>query len=83
MDDDYQSENRAVCADEWANVFSQLPRVDAIFVPGGDPGDTDPRVLLPFLEKQTANLRRFHPKRRCGFRRRASTRNGSTPSRII
>ena len=47
---------------EWADVIKQLPRVDAILVPGGDPGHTDPRVLLPFLEKQTASLRRFHPK---------------------
>ena len=46
---------------EWANVFRKLPRVDAVFVPGGDPGHTDPRVLLPFLEKQTANLHRYHP----------------------
>ncbi|HUE17726.1 MAG TPA: hypothetical protein VMR25_26460 [Planctomycetaceae bacterium] len=46
---------------EWANVFRQLPRVDAVFVPGGDPGHTDPAVLLPFLEQQTANLHRYHP----------------------
>ena len=46
---------------EWANVFRQLPRIDAVFVPGGDPGHTDPRVLLPFLEQQTANLHRYHP----------------------
>lgn len=63
MDADYTKPatvNRAL--EEWANVFRQLPRVDAVFVPGGDPGHTDPAVLLPFLEKQTANLRRYHPK---------------------
>ncbi|HMJ65222.1 MAG TPA: hypothetical protein VK615_07705, partial [Candidatus Binatia bacterium] len=37
------------------------PRVDAVFVPGGDPGHTQPKVLFNLLEKQTANLRRFHP----------------------
>ena len=47
---------------EWGEVFRALPRIDAVLVPGGDPGDTRPRVLLPFLEKQTANLRRYHPK---------------------
>ena len=47
---------------EWADVLSKLPRVDAIFVPGGDPGHTEPRHLMALLEKQTANLRRFHPK---------------------
>ncbi len=47
---------------EWEVVFSRLPRIDAIFVPGGDPGHTHPKYMLPFLEKQAANLRRFHPK---------------------
>ncbi len=47
---------------EWAEVFKRLPRVDAVFVPGGDPGDTPPAQLLALLEKQTANLHKFHPK---------------------
>jgi hypothetical protein len=47
---------------EWAEVFRQLPRIDALFVPGGDPGHTHPRHLMPLLEKQTASLRKFHPK---------------------
>jgi hypothetical protein len=47
---------------EWGEVFAKLPRVDAVFVPGGDPGHTQPKVLLSLLEKQAANLRRFHPK---------------------
>jgi hypothetical protein len=46
---------------EWGEIFRALPRLDAVFVPGGDPGHTRPRVFLPFLEKQAANLRRFHP----------------------
>jgi hypothetical protein len=46
---------------EWAAVFEKLPRIDAVFVPGGDPGHTRPRFLLALLEKQAANLRRFHP----------------------
>ena len=46
----------------WAAVIDSLPRVDAIFVPGGDPGNTPPAVLLALLEKQAANLRRTHPK---------------------
>jgi hypothetical protein len=47
---------------EWGEVFRKLPRVDSVFVPGGDPGHTQPKVLFDLLEKQTANLRRFHPK---------------------
>jgi hypothetical protein len=46
---------------EWAEVFRRMPRIDAVLAPGGDPGHTEPRLLMPLLEKQTANLRRFHP----------------------
>ncbi len=46
---------------EWAEVFEKLPRIDAVFVPGGDPGHTKPAVLMNLLEKQAASLRRFHP----------------------
>ncbi len=47
---------------EWGEVFGRLPRVDAVFVPGGDPGHTRPADLLVLLERQTENLRRYHPK---------------------
>jgi hypothetical protein len=47
---------------EWAEVFRALPRLDAVFVPGGDPGHTRPKVFLALLEKQAGNVRRFHPK---------------------
>ncbi len=47
---------------EWGEVFRQLPRVDAVFVPGGDPGHTQPKYLFNLLEKQTANLHRYHPR---------------------
>jgi hypothetical protein len=46
---------------EWAEVFRRLPRLDAVFVPGGDPGHTAPRHLMTLLARQTENLRRFHP----------------------
>jgi hypothetical protein len=47
---------------EWGAVFAKLSRVDAVFVPGGDPGRTQPKVLMALLEKQTQNLHRYHPK---------------------
>ncbi len=63
MDEDYSKpETVAFALKEWAEVFSALPRIDAILVPGGDPGHTPPRLMFPLLEKQTASLRRFHPK---------------------
>lgn len=47
---------------EWGEVFRQLPRIDHVFVPGGDPGHTPPKHLMALLEKQAANLRRYHPR---------------------
>jgi hypothetical protein len=62
MDKDYSDPKTVEFAiKEWGEVFRQLPRVDAVFVPGGDPGHTQPKHLMALLEKQTANLRRYHP----------------------
>lgn len=63
LDADYSKPETVEAAlKEWAEVFKKLPRIDAVFVPGGDPGHTPPKVLMPFLEKQAANLRKYHPK---------------------
>ncbi len=63
MDKDYsQPETVDFALKEWAAVFEKLPRIDAVFVPGGDPGHTQPKYLMALLEKQTANLHRLHPK---------------------
>ncbi|MBX9789183.1 MAG: hypothetical protein K2Y37_09740 [Pirellulales bacterium] len=48
--------------EEWGCVFDALPRIDAVLVPGGDPGHTPPKLLMPLLEKQTARLRQKHPR---------------------
>ncbi len=45
----------------WGNVFDKLPQVDELFVPGGDPGHTDPVVLFPFLARVAEVLHRSHP----------------------
>lgn len=63
LDEDYSKpETVAFALKEWGEVFRQLPRIDAILVPAGDPGHTPAKVLMPFVEKQTANLRKYHPK---------------------
>jgi len=46
---------------EWSQIFQKLPRIDAVFVPGGDPGHTRPKYLLNLLQKQTESLHRWHP----------------------
>ena len=63
MDKDYS--NPAIvdfALKEWAEVYRRLPRIDAIFVPGGDPGHTRPKHLMALLEKQTESLHKYHPK---------------------
>jgi hypothetical protein len=63
MDRDYSKpETVDFALHEWAEVFRCLPRIDAVFVPGGDPGNAEPKYLMALLEKQTASLHRFHPK---------------------
>lgn len=62
MDPDYSDRATVRFAiEEWAEVFRRLPRIDAVFVPGGDPGHTHPAHLMPLLEQQAASLRGFHP----------------------
>lgn len=62
MDKDYSNPQTVEFAlREWGEIFAALPRIDAIFVPGGDPGHTEPKYLLALLEKQHGNLRRYHP----------------------
>ncbi len=47
---------------EWDEIFKKLKRVNAIFVPGGDPGAVPPKPLFDFLAKATGILHRSHPK---------------------
>ncbi|MGA2266875.1 MAG: hypothetical protein ABSH44_00270 [Bryobacteraceae bacterium] len=63
MDRDYSDPQTVEFAlKEWGEVFRQLPRIDAVFVPGGDPGHTQPKHLMALLEKETGVLRRYHPR---------------------
>lgn len=62
MDSDYSDREVVERAlNEWREVFRALARLDGILVPGGDPGNTPPKLLLALLEKQAANLRAVHP----------------------
>jgi hypothetical protein len=63
MDTDYSDPKTVQFAlEEWGNVFNKLPRVDAVFVPGGDPGHTEPKYLMALLEKETRILHLSHPR---------------------
>ena len=43
-------------------LVAAMPRLDALYVPGGDPGHTSPEVLFPLLAQEVAVLHRYHPK---------------------
>jgi len=63
MDKDYSDPKTVEFAlKEREEVFKKLPRIDAVFVPGGDPGDVRPDRLLDFMEKTKPVLNRYHPK---------------------
>ena len=62
MDPDYSNPATVESAlQEWQEVFRKLPRIDVVFVPGGDPGHTRPKYLMALLQKQAQSLHRFHP----------------------
>ena len=62
MDRDYSNpETVKFALQEWGAVFEKLPRIDAVMVPGGDPGHTQPKYMMALLEKQTRVLHRTHP----------------------
>ena len=42
-------------------LFEQCPAITTVFIPGGDPGNTPPEQLLPWLEKLSKILRECHP----------------------
>jgi len=42
-------------------VLSKLPRVDAVFVPSGDPDEVHPRYLFPHMKELKKILNRYHP----------------------
>ncbi|WP_229311458.1 hypothetical protein [Larkinella rosea] len=47
---------------ERQEIFASVPKLDAVFVPGGDPGDLEPDVLFAWLEKEAVVLNKYHPK---------------------
>jgi hypothetical protein len=67
--------------EEWGEIFRKLPKINDVFVPGGDPGNTHPAILLPFMEKQKKVLNKYHPKARIwvspqNFDRKGRNRDG-------
>ncbi len=43
-------------------LIRRLPRIDALYIPGGDPGHTPPDQLFPLAAQEAAILRRYNPR---------------------
>jgi len=47
---------------EHREIFKKLKRIDALLVPGGDPGHLHPDVFFPWMDKVAEALQKYHPK---------------------
>ncbi|WP_341840166.1 hypothetical protein [Chitinophaga caseinilytica] len=47
---------------QFDTLFRESPRLDAVFFPGGDPGNNPPELVIPLLEELSVPLKKFHPK---------------------
>jgi hypothetical protein len=45
-------------------LYRECRRLDAVFVPGGDPGDNRARDLLPYVREMALLLQKYHPRAR-------------------
>jgi hypothetical protein len=62
MDPSYRTPAAIEAAvNEWGEVLSKLPRVNALFVPSGDPGYVSAKELMAMLARQAEQLKRIHP----------------------
>jgi hypothetical protein len=41
--------------------YARCPRLDGVFVPGGDPGENHPSKLIPYLKDISVLLKKYHP----------------------
>jgi hypothetical protein len=60
-DDDLNEKAIAKALKIREHVFKTLPRIDAIFIPGGDPGEVYPTELFKLMESLKKVLNKHHP----------------------
>ena len=51
----------------YAELYKECPRLDGVFFPGGDPGDNDPKYVMPFLKRIGVELKSIIPMPAYGF----------------
>lgn len=47
---------------QYEALCRSCPRLDGVFFPGGDPGDNDPSLVMPYLKEVSAIVHKAHPK---------------------
>jgi hypothetical protein len=57
-------ERRARLLEQHESFYKECKRLDAVFFPGGDPGNNPPELVLPFLEDLARLLIPLHPEAR-------------------
>jgi hypothetical protein len=60
----HDQKKRAAELERHVSLYKACPRLDAVFVPGGDPGANPPELLLPFLKDIGERLMAQHPEAR-------------------
>jgi len=45
----------------YEKFYTECPKLDDVFFPGGDPGDNHPRDVMPFLKDLHDRLVKYHP----------------------
>jgi hypothetical protein len=53
---------RAKALQDHEALYKACPRLDGIFIPGGDPGDNHPSLVVPFMKDLSVMLARHHPR---------------------
>lgn len=53
---------RAEALEQHEQLYRDCPELTGVFFPGGDPGDNEPALVLPFLEDIAPRLTSTHPK---------------------
>jgi hypothetical protein len=46
----------------FTSLVTAMPRLDALYIPGGDPGHTPVDVLFPLVAREVEILHRYHPR---------------------
>ncbi|MCX7591627.1 MAG: hypothetical protein N2255_08375, partial [Kiritimatiellae bacterium] len=53
--------------DKREEIFRALPRLDALFIPAGDPGKLEVNTFFVWAERVAGVLRKYHPKAQVGI----------------